>query len=99
MTNVWEVKQLRNKERLKKENKAIHLNQKPLELIRAIIQMSSNENDVIWDPFAGLGTSAIASLQLNRKCFCSEIREEVFEIAKERIRNTINQPTLPLTEL
>lgn len=94
MTNVWDMPQLRNRERLKKEAKAVHLNQKPLNLIRAIIEMSSNETDVIWDPFAGLCTSAIASKELNRNCYCAEIRKEVFDIASERISN--QEPTLPL---
>lgn len=85
MTNVWEVPQLRNKERIKKEQKAIHLNQKPLNLIEAIIAMSSNENDVVWDPFAGLGTTALACEELDREVYCSEIRPEVFEQAKIRI--------------
>lgn len=92
MTNVWEVKQLRNKERLKKDQKAIHLNQKPLELIRAIIEMSSNENDVVWDPFAGLCTTAVAASALKRECYCAELRTEVFDIAKQRL----SEPLLPL---
>lgn len=85
MTNVWEVKQLRNKERLKINQKAIHLNQKPLELIKAIIEMSSNTNDVIWDPFAGLCTTAVASSMLGRASYCAEIRPEVFDIATKRL--------------
>lgn len=92
MTNVWEVKQLRSKERLKKDQKAIHLNQKPLELIRAIIEMSSNENDVVWDPFAGLCTTAVAASSLKRECYCAELRPEVFDIAKQRL----SEPILPL---
>lgn len=87
MTNVWETPQLRNKERLKKEAKAVHLNQKPLNLIKAIIEMASNENDVVWDPFAGLCTSALASRELNRECYCAEIRAEVFDIASQRLSN------------
>ena len=87
MTNVWEMPQLRNKERLKKEAKAVHLNQKPLNLIKAIIEMASNEGDVVWDPFAGLCTSALASRELNRVCYCAEIREDVFDIASQRLSN------------
>ena len=88
MTNVWEVSQLRSKERMKKEQKAIHLNQKPLSLIEAIITMSSNEGDVVWDPFAGLCTTAIACKATNREVYCSEINPKVFEQAKERIINS-----------
>lgn len=89
VTNVWQTPQLRNTERLKDKQKAIHLNQKPLELIKRLIKMTSDENDVVWDPFGGLCTSAIASLELNRKCYSAEINPSVFEVAFERIRQAL----------
>ena len=94
MTNVWEVSQLRSKERIKKEQKAVHLNQKPLNLIEAIITMSSNEDDVVWDPFAGLCTTAIVCEETNREVYCAEIRPEVFEQAKKRIINSCRHQKL-----
>ena len=63
VTNVWTVSQLRGSERLKNSTKAIHLNQKPLEIIKKTIEMCSDKGDVVWDPFAGLATTAIASLE------------------------------------
>lgn len=51
--------------------------------------MTSDENDVVWDPFGGLCTSAIASLELNRKCYSAEINPSVFEVASERIRQAL----------
>ena len=84
-TNVWETPQLRTKERIKKEQKAVHLNQKPLELIKAIIEMASNEGDVVWDPFAGLCTTAVACKLLKRQAYCAEIRPEVYSVAVDRI--------------
>ena len=89
VTNVWTMPQLRNGERLKVNQKAVHLNQKPLKLIKQIIEMTSDESDVIWDPFAGLCTSAVAAAELNRKCYCAEINQDVFDIAKERVRNEL----------
>lgn len=85
VTNVWQVPQLRNQERLKINQKAIHLNQKPLELIKRIIEIASDEGDVVWDPFSGLCTTAIASIQLGRKCYCAEKSEEVFNVADNRV--------------
>lgn len=82
VTNVWQVPQLRNNERLKFGQKAIHLNQKPLKLIKQIIEMTSDETDVVWDPFAGLCTTAIAAIELNRICYCAEINSYVFSIAE-----------------
>lgn len=89
VTNVWQTPQLRNAERLKSNQKAVHLNQKPLSLIKRIIDMTSDENDVIWDPFAGLCTSAVASLELNRTCFCAEKNPDVFEIACKRVKKML----------
>lgn len=89
ITNVWKAPQLRGKERLKVKQKAIHLNQKPIELIKQIIQISSDIGDVVWDPFAGLCTSAVASIELDRICYCAEINENTFKVAQERVRDTL----------
>lgn len=86
MTNVWSVPQLRNAERIKINQKSIHLNQKPLELITRIIEMSSDKNDVIWDPFAGLCTTAVASHYLSRRCYCAEINPDYYHYGLERIK-------------
>jgi len=45
----------------------------------------SNENDLIYDPFMGSGTTAIAALKLNRRWIGSEISQEYAEIAHSRI--------------
>ena len=89
LTNVWHLPQLRNGERIKKEQKAIHLNQKPLQFIRQIIEISSNEGDVVWDPFGGLFTGSVASFDLKRKCYSCEISPEVFKYAKKRVEGHI----------
>lgn len=93
VTNVWQVPQLRNGERLKTNQKAIHLNQKPLVLIKRIIEMASDKGDVIWDPFAGLCTSAIASIDLERVCYCAEINPDVYDIALERVKSHLDNGT------
>lgn len=89
VTNVWKVPQLRGRERLKIDHKAIHLNQKPLELIKRTIEMVSDTGDVVWDPFAGLCTTAIASAELERDCFCAEVNRDVFNIAAERVKSSL----------
>lgn len=85
VTNVWQVPQLRNGERLKINQKAIHLNQKPLSLMKRTIEMTSDVNDVIWDPFAGLFTTAIASFELERACYCAEMRQDIFDYGVKRV--------------
>lgn len=89
ITNVWQVPQLRNRERLKNNQKAIHLNQKPLSLIKRTIEMTSDINDVIWDPFAGLFTTAVASFELDRACYCAEIRQDIFDYGVERVEERL----------
>ena len=84
MTNVWQTPQLAGSERIKIGTKTAHLNQKPLALIEKIIQMSSDENDVIWEPFGGLFTVALASKKLNRVCYSAEINNDIWEIALNR---------------
>jgi DNA modification methylase len=85
ITNVWQEAQLRNGERMKVNHKAIHLNQKPLTLIKQIIEITSDEEDVVWDPFAGLLTTAIACRILNRACYCAEINQSVYDVGIKRI--------------
>ena len=60
---------------------------KPLEYIRTLIRNSSNENDVILDPFMGSGTTAIACLKENRRYIGFEINEEYYDISQKRIEN------------
>jgi site-specific DNA-methyltransferase (adenine-specific) len=91
VTNVWRESQLRNNERLKDNLKAVHLNQKPLNLISMSIDISSEENDVVWDPFGGLFTTAVAAWDLNRKCYTAEINSTVYDIALSRVSRHLKQ--------
>lgn len=74
ITNVWHVPQLRSKERLKNSQKAVHMNQKPLELIERTIEITSDKKDVVWDPFAGVFTTAVASWKLEMEQVLLAIR-------------------------
>ena len=89
ITNVWHVPQLRNKERLKINQKAVHLNQKPLELIERIIGTTSDKNDVVWDPFAGVFTTAIAAFKLERRCYCSERNIGIYTYGIDRVKQQL----------
>lgn len=90
-TNVWDLPPVRGGERLKRGTKVLHLNQKPLSLIEMLIEASSDKGDVIWEPFGGLATAAVASFTLERKCFVAEIDPLVFTHAKNRLNNHIEQ--------
>lgn len=93
-TNVWQSNQLRGAERLKKGMKAVHLNQKPLELIRRIVEMSSDKGDVVWDPFGGLFTTAVTCYDTQRVCYTSEITPEVYAEGRKRMELLYAQQTL-----
>lgn len=62
-----------------------HPTQKPLMLMDRIITVFSNENDLVLDPFAGSGTTAVASIRNKRRYLCFENEEEYFTIMKDRV--------------
>ena len=43
----------------------------------------------MWDPFAGLATVGVCSLDFGRKCYCAEIMNEVYQNAVQRLQNAI----------
>ena len=45
----------------------------------------NNENEIVFDPFMGSGTTGVACINTNRKFIGIELDEEYFEIAKKRI--------------
>ena len=96
ITNVWDLPPLNGNERLKNGTKALHLNQKPLRFMELIINATSDENDVIWEPFGGLCSATIAAYKLNRKSFASEINPQVYKLALNRMKNLEAQFTLNL---
>ena len=71
-----------SKDRLNK----LHPCQLPLELIRRFIAVSSNEGDVILDPFSGTFTTGLASATLNRNSVGIEINPEYVKLGKKRFQ-------------
>jgi hypothetical protein len=87
-TNVWSRNALHGRERVKVEGttgKAVHLNQKPLDLVSMIIKASSDASDVVWEPFGGLFTATIAARKLGRRAFGAEIDRTYFHYAVTRL--------------
>lgn len=60
--------------------------QKPLRLLNRIISASSNEGDLVLDPFCGCGTATIASHQLKRRWIGIDITHLVISLIKSRLR-------------
>lgn len=71
-------------ERLKNPN---HPTQKPVKVLQHIIKIASNEKDVIFDPFMGVGSTGEAALKLGREFIGIEIDEKYFNAAKNRLES------------
>lgn len=56
-----------------------------MEIVKNLIVNSSQENDIVLDPFLGSGTTAVAAKDLNRRYIGYEISKEYCQIAKKRI--------------
>ena len=88
VTNVWERPALRGAERFKidgSKGRAVHLNQKPLDLMAMIIEASSEKDDIVWEPFGGLFTGCLAARSLRRRAFGAEIDPAYFHYAVKRL--------------
>jgi len=59
--------------------------QKPLGVLRRIIQASSNEGDVVLDFFAGSGTTGVAAHELGRRFILVDESEEALDIMRKRL--------------
>ena len=92
VTNVWERNPVRGEERVKVDGgRAVHLNQKPLDLMARIIESSTEIGDVIWEPFGGLFTASLAARGLARKAYAAEIDATYFQYGVERFRSRPRQ--------
>ena len=69
-----------------RERKA-HTGQKPLKAMHKLIEVSTDENDIILDPFVGTGTTCVAAKELGRKWIGIEISLEYCQIASARLEN------------
>lgn len=86
VTNVWREPAVRDRERLKDDqSRAAHSNQKPLKLMERILRVSSDAGDVVWEPFGGLCSVAVAAARLGRTCFSAERSPDFFALASQRL--------------
>lgn len=75
-------------------NELLHPTQKPLSLMRVIINDLTVPGNTVFDPFMGSGTTGVACVQTGRRFLGCEISEQYFEIAKRRIEAAQMQPRL-----
>ena len=84
MRSVWSIPLIPKAE--KEYGK--HPTQKPLELLNRIITSSSNEGDLVFDPFMGSGTTGVVCNILNRKFIGIDISKEYLDLAIKRFQDT-----------
>ena len=73
------------------KEKTLHPCQFPTKMIERIIKACSNENNIILDCFMGSGSTGIACLNTNRKFIGIEQDDKYFDIAKDRINQTLEE--------
>lgn len=110
--SIWGYKEVGHNQEAKQELKEIFKEiqlpfdtPKPTRLLKRIIQITSNENDIILDSFAGSGTTAQAVLELNkedggsRKFVLVEMEDYANSITAERVRRVIKGVKTAKSEL
>lgn len=66
-----------------------HPTEKPIDLLELYINNSSNEGDIVLDPFMGSGSTAVACLNTSRNYLGFEIDKEYYDVAEHRIKSII----------
>ena len=59
--------------------------------MKILVENSSKENDIVIDPFMGIGSTGLTCIDTNRKFIGIEIDKEYYNIAKRRLIKQINQ--------
>ena len=81
VSSVWRIPAVPRREKLH----GYHPTQKPLRLMRRAVLASTREGDLVFDPFTGSGTTAVAAKELNRAFVGAELEEEFARLAARRI--------------
>lgn len=80
---IWDIPNVKSNHLEKTD----HPCQFPVELAERCVLALTNENDLVYDPFAGVASSLIAALKNNRKAYGTELEEKYINIGLQRIQN------------
>lgn len=69
----------------------IHPTQKPVQLLKKLIEIFTDEGDVVIDPCAGSGSTLRACAEINRSCYGFEIKKDYYKLAKQKILKDVQQ--------
>jgi DNA modification methylase len=90
-SDVWEIPNVKANH----PEKTGHPCQFPIGLVERLVLALTNEDDLIIDPYMGVGTTAVAALMNNRRAAGADTEEDYLEIARERLRR-LEAGTLPI---
>lgn len=82
MHNFFESPICMGRERVKDP---VHPTQKPLKILQHIVKIASNKGDTVFDPFMGVGSTGVASLNMERKFIGFELEEPYFNASIKRL--------------
>jgi adenine-specific DNA-methyltransferase len=85
-SDIWDIPNVKNNH----VEKTIHPCQFPIELVERLILALTNENDLVFDPFLGVGSTSAAAVKNNRRGMGCEILGEYYDIAVERTKLAMN---------
>ena len=88
MRSDWLIPICSGKERIKINGEKAHSTQKPIALLRRIINATTKPGDVVLDPFLGSGTTAVAAKELGRSYIGIERDSIYVKVAKKRLADT-----------
>lgn len=87
----------------RKDNKhvypKIHPTQKPVSLLRKLIEIFTDEGDVVIDPVAGSGTTLRAARELGRNAYGFEVSKRIYNDAKEKMLTVDNEFLMKISQL
>jgi adenine-specific DNA-methyltransferase len=98
-TDVWEFPKVTSGQNRSSKERTPHPAQFPSAVIQRIIQASSNQNQIVLDPFLGSGTTAMVALDLNRLVIGFEIRQDYCDIAANRIETFLKEQSCQVEQM
>jgi site-specific DNA-methyltransferase (adenine-specific) len=75
-----------------------HPTQKPVRLLERIILASTNEGNLIYDPFSGSSTTGVAAIKNRRRFVGTELEEDFLELSKKRLEKAVEEQKNKLFE-
>lgn len=70
----------------KKKEGGLHPTQKPVAMMQALIELTTKEGQIVFDPFAGSGTTLVAAKNLNRYYIGMEAEKQYVDVANKRLQ-------------